>query len=323
MTVLPSDIAPHPSVWHHWVIRHKRFCNQKTPLCRFLGRIKLLGQCKSWDNKAWVYFRLSVCMATWRKATHCPVGPASPSAACIREAPGGGPFSRACTCACAPSLPGWSPWLHSLTPAFLSASISSRFSCTMASWMPSCHRPWPSATWWPQIGKDPGNTGKQRERCGRSWSLIRKWLVMCGKWVTSTRYENAVGPAGSAAGTVGLMTEPESQEGVAGLKQSHVSPSVSAAVLLSIRGERSESVLKDQGQRGGRSGSAIRKIILSPKAGIIMERMSLFENKGKLEWIIEGRVDAVSAGKPGITFGYCTWSPGQRLAVTALVWPPL
>lgn len=69
-----------------------------------------------------------------------------------------------------------------------------RYWSTMANWTSLWQPPWQSALWWPWSGKDPRNTSRQKEKSGRSLNPITKWPVMCGKWMTSVRYGNTLGP---------------------------------------------------------------------------------------------------------------------------------
>lgn len=75
-----------------------------------------------------------------------------------------------------------------------------RFCSTMVNWTSLWQVPWQSVPCWPWNGKNSQSTKGQKEGFGRSSNLIRKWLVMYGKWVNSTRYANPWGTQGMGVG---------------------------------------------------------------------------------------------------------------------------
>lgn len=161
------------------------------PLCLSFGtqmsvdydELSLKG-CIGWDRSR-VSFRLLVRVVTWKVVSLRSASLAPWDTGCKAQVP--------LSDAGFPSVPEFAPCFSFWIPYLLRTELHFRFCSTMANWTSSWQLPWQSAPWWPWTGRDQTNTKRHKERFGRSSNLITTWLVMCDKWINSTRYANSWG----------------------------------------------------------------------------------------------------------------------------------
>lgn len=217
---------------------------------------------------------------------------------------------------------GFTCWI----PRLPTAPFHFRFWSTMASWTSLWQLPWQSALWWPWSGRGPRNTSRQKEKFGRSLNPMTKWLVMCGRWMTSIRYGDTSGPVGGGEGGGGIKTKAWTpvRHGwpYTGSKCVFCGPTFHRAEFTEVHSALCETRRKFR--YCSRDKMTIKKVTLSPKRQIINERVSLFGNRKELEQMIWVRFSVISAGKSVLTFGSHTWSPRTKsVHLMPLVWPPL